>query len=127
MPTNLPEKEPIWLKTLGIALVGFFVALFGGGFTAIMFLITIPLLIIRGWAVVKLWSWFGEPLFPALWHPTIYSAVGLVFVIALLWPYKLDPSGEEKPFKVHVQRMLTSALFPVFTVGVAWLWRWIML
>ena len=86
-----------------------------------------PTMLLRGYAIVKLWGWFGEPQFPNLWHPTIYSAVGLALFIAIMWPIRIDPPDTEASKKYPYWGTSVALAVPLTVIAVGWLWRWVML
>lgn len=79
----------------------------------------VGLLVWRGYAAVTLWRWFVEPIWPSFWHPTIYSAVGVMATISVFLPHPVSPKKTAK------YAWLQPFLTPAAALAFGWLWMWL--
>lgn len=112
--TMLTNEEPEEKPGSGAVLVTSLVAL-GAVF---------PLAYLRGWVAVKLWDWFGAPIWPSV-HLTIYSAVGLMLVTSAFKSHHDFKPEEDKSLSKAWSNLIASACWPLALLGVAWLWTWL--
>lgn len=82
------------------------------GMTAfVMMLLIVPVSLLNGWALIKLWAWFIVPVFrcPQL---TVWTAVGIVLVVRFLTS-SVNPEDKRSPIYIIVY----SIVSPLFSLG----------
>jgi hypothetical protein len=78
-----------------------------------------PITYLRGYVVVRLWEWFVTPLSPNLPPPTIYAAVGVMFVIHAAWPRPRLVKEND------AEVIIASILWPLTMLGFGAVWHWL--
>lgn len=79
-----------------------------------------PLAFWRGYVIVALWGMFATPLAPDyLAAPTIYAAVGLVFLIQALSPFRHESDTHQ------VSHFTVAVLAPGLLLIFGHLWQWL--
>jgi hypothetical protein len=77
-----------------------------------------PLTYFHGWVVVQLWRWFITPLSADLPPPTVYAAVGIMFVIRAM-------SLRPQVAKEEVNPLIAAFAWPLMLLGAGWVWHWL--
>lgn len=96
------------LAMIGAALIGIPVLL------AIMTIIILPLVALRGYVVSKLWAWFIVPIFglPTL---SVAQAVGVSLVVTY-FTYHQTPDLKSKDKKEKIEAAVVSLSQPLLTL-----------
>jgi hypothetical protein len=87
----------------------------GLGLVLLSLVFTIPLYILEGWVVVKLWGWFVVPRFGA--HPiSIAEGIGLSLIASLV-THEFTPDDESKSVEERTfERLVDSLLMAVLAL-----------
>lgn len=84
-----------------------------------------PIAYLRGWVAVKLWQWFGEPVWPAV-HLTIYTAVGFMFLLQVFRNHaEFKSTDPDASLSKAWSNLIASACWPLVLLGSAWVWTWL--
>lgn len=81
----------------------------------------------RGYCVVVMWGWFVAPHFGVA-TPSIYAAVGAMFVLHVALPFRRDIEQDNQPHPVagFIGSLLAYGVaVPAAFLGVGWLWKWL--
>jgi hypothetical protein len=80
-------------------------------------------LVVHGFVLTKLWSWFITSTFTTLPVLTTIQAIGLMFVIDFIF-LRIDWAGyaEDTDFNTWVTKFIShTAVTPFFLLGIAWI------
>lgn len=83
------------------------------------FVLTPVSIVVRGWVLSILWSWFITPVFHAP-KLSVAAAAGLSSIVSLLTTNYGEAQDEEMKKKPFWQKMLFSIFISVFMLGVGW-------
>lgn len=82
----------------------------------------IPLALLRGFVLTKLWVWFAMDAFPQLPSLGLVNAIGLTYLVGLLI-YKPDTTADDQSAGAVVLRAAAQALLvTLMTWGFGYLW-----
>lgn len=95
-------------KAMGCALI-----LIGGSVS------TVVGVIMRGWVLTILWSWFITPLF-SLKEIGIVNAIGLSIVAAYLTKQTTHCEDKRESHEKIIEMLLSPFLSPLFALAIAW-------
>lgn len=86
---------------------------------AVFYLLLLPMVLLEGWVLTKLWVWFVVPLFglPAL---GVWSAAGIALVVGLLTHQDPDCESPKRDFDQSTARFIAMLYKPL-----AWLFGWV--